>query len=357
MRKTLAEIAKIIHGEVVGNKDLVITGLSGIKEASEGDLTFVSNPKYFPLVKTTKASAILFSREMNILGKIGVRVDQPSLAFAELVSFFSKEDKFSFSGIHKTAVVSSSSIIGKNVSIGPYVVIEDGAQIGDDSIIYSGSYVGYKSSLGKGCVIYPHVVIREKISIGDRVTIHSGSVIGSDGFGYAQSEGIHKKIPQIGNVIIEDDVEIGANVTIDRARFNKTVIGRGSKIDNLVQIAHNCIIGENCVIISQVGISGSTVIEKNSILAGQAGIAGHLTIGEGSVVAAQSGVTHSLPAFSKVSGYPAKPHEHAKKVNAYVQRLPIYIKELKDLKKKIEDLELKGSKVSKTKRPLKKRSK
>ncbi len=344
MHKTLSEIAKLIDGDVVGNKDIVITGICGIKEAEEGDLTFVANPKYISLMEHTKASAVITSRDIKSAPKPIIRTENPSLAFARMISFLEPAEKKLTKGIHKTAIVGENVLLGKDVAIGPYVIIEDGVKIGDRTIIYAGCYIGHNTKIGGDCLIYPNISIREKIAIGNRVIIHSGSVIGSDGFGFATVKGLHHKIPQIGTVVIEDDVEIGANVTIDRARFDKTVIGKGTKIDNLVQIAHNVIVGENSIIVAQAGISGSTVIGNNVILAGQAGLVGHITIGDGAVVAAQAGVTKSVPPNIKVSGYPAKPHETAKKVNACVQRLPELVETIRDLKKKVEELEnkLKG---------------
>lgn len=347
MKKNLAEIAQFIDGEIVGNAGLVITGLSGIKEAQKGDLTFVANSKYFSLAEKTKASAIITPYDLKVKDKTIIRCKNPSLAFSKAASLFVEDKIDQPQGIHSTAIIAEGVSLGKNISIGPYVVIEKGARIGDNCVIYSGCFIGHKTSLGNDCVIYPNVCIRERNKIGNRVIIHSSTVVGSDGFGFVNVQGVHEKIPQIGIVEIEDDVEIGSCVTIDRARFDKTFIGKGTKIDNLVQIAHNVRIGENCLIIAQVGISGSNTIEKNVILAGQAGLAGHLTIGEGAIVAAQAGVTNSVDPHTTVSGYPAKPHNHARKVNACLQRLPEYVKSIKDLKKRIEELELALNKQNK----------
>jgi UDP-3-O-[3-hydroxymyristoyl] glucosamine N-acyltransferase len=228
--------------------------------------------------------------------------------------------------------------LGKNIAIGPFAIIEDNVILGDDTIVYGNSYIGHDTNIGTKCIIYPNVSIRERITLGNRVIIHCGTVIGSDGFGFAKIRGVQEKIPQIGTVLIEDDVEIGANVTIDRARFDKTIIGKGTKIDNLVQIAHNVIIGENCIIVAQAGISGSTIVGKGVILAGQAGLVGHITVGDGAVAAAQAGVTKSIPAHTMVSGYPARPHDVAKRVNACVQNLPQLYKRIKELEQKIEKL-------------------
>lgn len=341
MRKTLAEIAKLVDGEVVGDGKLVITGLRGIKEASKGDLTFVENPKYVPLLAKTKASAILTSRTLEVKDKTVIRTDNPSLAFAKVASLLSTDNTPHIKGIHKTAVIDKSAKLGKNVIVGPYAVIEDNVKIGENTVIHSGCFIGHHTVIGKDGLIYPRVTVRERIEIGDRVIIHSGSVIGSDGFGYVNVNGVHEKIPQIGTVTVEDDVEIGANVTVDRARFDRTFIGRGTKIDNLVQIAHNVTIGENCIIIAQVGISGSVTIEKNAILAGQAGVVGHLTIGEGAIISAQAGVTKSVPPNTQVWGYPARPYADAVKVNACLQRLPTYVDTIHELKKRLDALESK----------------
>lgn len=342
MKNKLAEIARLINGELAGAGDIMITGVSGIKEAQAGDITFLANSKYLPLVEKCKASAIIIPRDLPFPKQMAaVRVDNPSLAFSKVVSSLMSSTHQHVPGIHKTAVIAQDAVLGKNVSIGPYTVIESKAQIGEGTIIYSGCYVGHETIIGKNGLIYPNVVIRERVVIGQQVVIHSGTVIGSDGFGFVSVEGVHEKIPQVGTVVIEDNVEIGANVAIDRARFDKTVIGKGTKIDNLVQIAHNVIIGENCIIVSQVGISGSCILENNVVLAGQVGLAGHLTIGANSVVASQSGVPSSIPPNSVYWGFPAKPIMEAKRVNAAVQRLPHYVKVLNELKKRVEELEAK----------------
>jgi len=341
MHKTLKEIAELIDGEVVGDGNIVITGVCGIKEACEGDITFVANPKYSPLIEKTRASAIITSRDIKNAPKPIVRTENPSLAFAKMVSLIRPSEIRYPHGIHPTVILGKDVVLGKDVAIGPYAVIEDNVSIGDKTIIYAGCYVGHHVKIGDNTLVYPDVSIRERVTIGHRVIIHSGTVIGSDGFGFATIKGIHHKIPQIGTVIIEDDVEIGSNVTIDRARFDKTLIGRGTKIDNLVQIAHNVIIGENSIIVAQVGISGSTIIGRGVTLAGQAGLVGHITIGDGAVVAAQAGVTKSILPNIKVSGYPAKPHDVAKRTNACIQNLPRLYNTVAQLKKKIEELESK----------------
>jgi UDP-3-O-[3-hydroxymyristoyl] glucosamine N-acyltransferase len=341
MRKTLKEIARLIEGEVIGDDSIVITGVSGIKEACEGDITFLANPKYFPLIDKTHASAIITSREVDKTDKPIIRTDNPSLAFTKIISSFTPCEINHPKGIHTTAILGKNVSLGKNVAIGAYAVIEDNVSIGDNTVIYPGCFIGNNTKIGSDGLVYPNVSIRERVSIGNRAIIHSGTVIGSDGFGFITIKDRHHKIPQSGTVEIGDDVEIGANVSIDRARFDKTVIGSGTKIDNLVQIAHNVVIGENSIIVAQAGISGSTIIGKNVTLAGQAGLVGHITVGDRAVVAAQAGVTKSVPPGVVVSGYPAKEHGLAKRINACVQNLPRLYKEMTELKNKIEELEAK----------------
>lgn len=341
MQKTLKEIARLIGGEVVGDESIVITGVAGIKEAREGDITFLANPKYSPLLDKTRASAVVTSPEVEKTTRPIIRTENPSLAFTKIISSFAPCEVNHPKGIHPTAIMGKDVSLGEGVAIGPYAVIEDNVSIGDKAIIYAGCFIGHHAKIGSNTLIYPNVSIRERVTIGSRVIIHSGTVVGSDGFGFVSIKGKHHKIPQVGTVEIGDDVEIGANVTIDRARFDKTVIGRGTKIDNLVQIAHNVVIGEDSIIVAQAGISGSTTIGKGVTLAGQAGLVGHITIGDGAIVAAQAGVTKSVPADTTVSGYPAKEHETAKRINACIQNLPRLYKEITGLKKKIEDLEAK----------------
>jgi UDP-3-O-[3-hydroxymyristoyl] glucosamine N-acyltransferase len=338
MAKTLKEIAALIGGEIVGDESIIITGVAGIQDAAEGDITFLANPKYLPYLRITRASAVIASRDTETKAKPIIRVDNPSLAFTKTVAFILPAKEEHFKGIHQNTAIAKNAKLGKNVSIGAFVVIEDGCSVGDNTVIYPNCYLGRKCSVGADSVIYSNVSIRENCSVGNRAVIHSGAVIGSDGFGFVTVDGTHHKIPQVGTVMVEDDVEIGANVTIDRARFDKTIIGAGTKIDNLVQIAHNVRIGKNCLIVSQTGISGSAIIGDNVILAGQVGVVGHITVGENSVVMARTGINKSLPAGSMVWGTPAKPVDEAKKISACVQMLPKLFETVKEIKNKIEGL-------------------
>ncbi|MEI6632770.1 MAG: UDP-3-O-(3-hydroxymyristoyl)glucosamine N-acyltransferase [Chlamydiota bacterium] len=344
MKIMLKEIASLIGGEVEGDPGAVITGVSGIKEAGEGDLTFLANPKYAPLLETTRAAAAVVEKGLKTPSACPlIRVDNPSLAFSKLIELYGPKKLEFPKGVDKRAQVGAKAKLGKGVSVGPFSVVEDGAVIGDRTVIRSGVYIGHGTALGADCHIYPNVTIRERCVIGNRVNIHSGSVIGSDGFGYVAVKGVHKKIPQIGTVVIEDDVEIGSNVTIDRARFDKTIIRKGTKIDNLVQIAHNCDIGENSIIVAQVGISGSTSIGKNVILAGQVGVVGHVTIGDNTIIGAKGGVSKNVPPNAYYIGIPAMEGKEFKKVHAALLRLPGLITKVRELEAKIEAREKVGT--------------
>ena len=346
MRTTIADIARLVEGELIGSTGIELSGCAGLKEAKEGDLSFLANLKYESLAKESKASVIIVPRQISLPGKAVIKVDHPSLAFSKAINYFFKDLASSLNGIHPTAIIAKDAILGKDVAVGPYVVIESKATIAEGTKIHAYCYVGQSTQIGKNCLIYPHVILRERLILGNHIIIHSGTVVGSDGFGYVTVDGKHIKIPQTGTVVIEDDVEIGANVTIDRARFDKTIIGEGTKIDNLVHIAHNVTIGKHCLIIAQVGISGSTHIGNHVILAGQAGIVGHLSIGDGAIVAAQSGVSKSIKAGEQVFGSPAQPLKSAFRNNAHIQRLDHYVQMIQDLKKRIEELEQKDAKDS-----------
>ncbi|MBI3615647.1 MAG: UDP-3-O-(3-hydroxymyristoyl)glucosamine N-acyltransferase [Candidatus Omnitrophica bacterium] len=340
--RPLKAIAKLIGGKLIGKGDILITGICGIKEAKPGDLTFIANSKYLSLLESTKASAVITSTDVRIAPKPVIQTENPSLAFAKLAAMLlGPEGERHPQGVSPKAVMGKGVRLGKGVAVQPFVVIEDDVVIGDRTVIYAHSYVGRRSRIGNDCLIYPNVSIREKVEIGHRVVIHSGSVIGSDGFGFATVKGIHHKIPQVGTVVIEDDVEIGANVTIDRARFEKTVIGKGTKIDNLVQIAHNVVTGSNCILVAQSGISGSTTLGNNVVLAGQSGVVGHISIGDNVMVGAQAGVSKSVPANTPVWGSPAKPLRKAKRLNAALQRLPELTRTVESMRKRLEQREAK----------------
>ena len=343
MSKTLAEIADFVGGEVVGDGSTEIVGVAAIQEAHGGQLSFISNTKYVKHVADTSASAVVLSREhaaeSRPAGTALVLVDEPYEAFAKIMALFAPEGESLDEGIHPSAVISESAALGDGVAIGANVVVMDHATIGDRTVIHAGTFVGRSVVIGRETIVFPNVTIRHGCVLGDRNIVHSGTVIGSDGFGFALSESSHTKVPQIGNVVVEDDVEIGANVCIDRATLGTTLVCRGSKIDNLVQIAHNVVIGEGSVVVAQVGISGSTKVGRGVVLAGQAGLVGHIEIGDGAMVGAQAGVTRSIPAGERVSGYPARKHSTARRLYAMVEHLPKLVAGVRGLESRVKKLE------------------
>lgn len=341
MKLTVREIAEFIGGEVIGNPELNIVSVSKIHEAKAGDLTFLYMPAYAKYLETTQASAILishdFERSRNDLSYIIHR--NPNVAFQKIVrQFFSPEIRLK--GIDVTAYISPEAKVGKNSSIGKNVVISDGCVIGDNVKIFHNSVLLENVKVGNDTIIYPNITIRENCQVGERVIIHSGSVIGSDGFGYTPlADGSYEKVPQIGNVIIEDDVEIGSNVSIDRAALGSTIIKKGTKIDNLVQIAHNVVVGEHNAISAQTGIAGSTTIGNNCIFAGQVGVVGHIEITDRVIVGAQSGISKSLTKAGKYFGTPAKEMSVSLREEAHKRNLENYADRIKQLEKKIIELE------------------
>jgi len=341
MSKKLKEIAALIGGELVGPGDVVIKGINGINEAREGDISFIVSLKYEGSVESTGASAVLVPRDFKGTSKKPIiRTDNPSAVFSKLIEILFPDRIPHPKGIHKLAAVSDKAVIGKNCGIGAHAVIEDGADIGDNTLIYPLAYIGKNTKIGRDCIIYPNVTVREEISIGNRVIIHSGSVIGSDGFGYdTQKDGTHVKIPQVGTIVIEDDVELGACVTVDRARFSKTIIGKGSKIDNLCQIAHNVKLGPNAMIAAQCGISGSCEIGRNALFGGQVGVADHLKLGDFVIAGAKSGISKSFPSHTTLFWYPAKPVEKVRDIIASVGLLPKLFKRINELESRIKKIE------------------
>jgi UDP-3-O-[3-hydroxymyristoyl] glucosamine N-acyltransferase len=335
MSFTLQELASLSGGELVGDPALMIKGAASLGEATPGEISFFANRKYVGLLRKTRASAIFVPPDFGEpIDAAQIRVSNPTKAFEQVVLKFAPKLIRFAPGIHPSAVVDPSAQLGERVSIQPLAVIEAGAKIGNDTIIGAGSYVGHESVIGSACHIYPHVIIRERSRIGSRVIIHSGAVIGADGFGFEMVDGRQHKIQQLGIVQIDDDVEIGANTTIDRARFGRTWIQEGVKIDNLVQIAHNVVIGKNSVIVAQTGISGSTRVGERVMMGGQVGIVGHLEIADGSMIAAQSGITKNLPG-GVWFGSPAVPFPEAKQQIAWVHRLGKLFARVKEIEKKL----------------------
>ncbi len=334
---TVLQIAEQLRGEVIGDGSLVLAGFAPADSARPGDLTFAENENYFARAEQSAASAILAPAPFTSAGKTLIRVPNPRVAFARVLPLFFPPEKLA-PGIHPTAVVSASAQVDPTAHIGPHCVIGERTRIGARTALRGGNHVGADCRIGDDVCLYPNVVVYHRVQIGHRVSIHAGAVIGSDGFGYVLDEGRHRKVPQVGNVIIEDDVEIGASVTVDRATLGSTVIGQGTKIDNLVQIAHNVRIGAHCVIVAQAGIAGSTQLGSYCVLAGQAGVAGFLKIGNQVTVAAQAGVMRDVPDGQKVLGSPAVPDKEAKRQMIGIMQLPELIKRVRQLEKQVAEL-------------------
>ena len=339
MECSLDTLAEQVHGRLIGDGSTRISGLSGADAAREGELTFAEDDKHFAQALASRASAILVPDQVKELGgRSGIAVKNPKLVFAQLLTLFYPEPSGP-AGVHPTAVLGAGVHLGPSVSIGPYVVLGDGVRIGQGTRIESGVHIGQGSTIGDDCFIGPNVAIYYGTHIGHRVRVHAGSVLGGDGFGYVFHEGHYVKIPQVGNVIIEDDVELGSNVCVDRATIGSTIIRRGTKIDNLVQIAHNDHVGQHVVMAGQVGLAGSVTVGDYVVMGGQAGAVDHVTIGSRVQVGAASPVIKSVPAGETVWGFPARPVKEAKEQIALVSRLPVLVQRLKQLLLRVDVLE------------------
>jgi UDP-3-O-[3-hydroxymyristoyl] glucosamine N-acyltransferase len=335
----LKEIAQFLNGELSGDPELIISGVAKIEEAKTGELTFLANPKYSKYLVTTKASAILVGLDHPPIAIPHIKLADPYIGFLNILNKIYPPQQSIFRGIHPSAIIPADIKLGEKVTIAPLVYIGEMVEIGSNTILYPGCVILRGVKIGNDTILYPNVTVREGCQIGDRVIIHNGTVIGSDGFGFAPSGDTYVKIPQLGIVQIGDDVEIGANCTIDRATMGATMIRRGCKIDNLVQIAHNVIVEENTAIAAQSGISGSTKIGKNVTIAGQVGVVGHINIGDGAILAAKSGVSKDVPAKEVWFGYPAHPLMRQKKIEACIHNLPEMVKRIHALEKIIVNLE------------------
>jgi UDP-3-O-[3-hydroxymyristoyl] glucosamine N-acyltransferase len=335
----LREIADRLGCRLDGDGEIEIRRITGIEDAAEGDLTFFTNPKYAPELRRTKASAVILSEQADSAPCAMLRAAHPYLVFAKAVELFADQRRPA-AGVHRLADVAGSASIAPDASVGAFSVVGDDARIGARTIVHPHTVIGRGAEIGADCTIHSRVSIRERVRIGDRVVVQDGAVIGSDGFGFARRpDGTHQKIPQVGGVVIEDDVEIGANATIDRPAVGETRIGAGTKIDNLVQIAHGVTIGRNALLAAQVGIAGSTTIEDAVTLAGQVGVSGHITIGKGTIATAQSGIPNSVEAGSFISGYPAIPNRDWLKSSAVFRKLPELRKTIADLDARLAALE------------------
>lgn len=341
MTLTTAQIAERLGGEVIGDGSVILTGFTSADRARAGDLTFAEKDSYFAAAEASEASAILVSGPFTSGTKVLIRVASPRIAAAKVLSLFYPPGETT-PGIHASANIASSAQIDATANVGPGCVIEGGAKIGARSVLKGGNHIGHDCQVGDDVCLFPNVVLYPRTQIGHRVSIHAGTVIGSDGYGYVFDQGRHLKMPQVGNVIIHDDVEIGANSAIDRAALGSTVIGQGTKIDNLVHVAHNVVIGRHCLIMGQVGFAGSTRLGDYCVIASQSGIAGHLKLGQQVTVGGKSGVMRDVPDKETVLGLPAVPDKQAKRQWVAIQKLPEMILRMRDLEKQVADLTAKA---------------
>jgi UDP-3-O-[3-hydroxymyristoyl] glucosamine N-acyltransferase len=337
---TAAQIADQLQGDVIGDGSVLLTGFAAADSAKAGDLTFAEKKEYFTAGEQSAATAILVSDEFELSKKVLIRVPNARIAMAKVLPLFFPPEKPG-SGIHPTAVVDSTAQIDPTAHIGPQCVIGREVRIGARAVLLGGNHIGREVQIGNDTCLYPNVVVYAKSQIGRRVTIHAGTIIGSDGYGYVLDEGRHRKMLQVGNVVIQDDVEVGANVAIDRGTLGSTIIGEGTKIDNLIQIAHNVVIGRHCIIMGQAGIAGSTRLGDYCLIAAQAGIAGHLKLGNQAMVGATSPVMRDIPDGGKVlGGLPAVPEKEAKRQMIAVAQLPELLRRVRALEKEVEQLSL-----------------
>lgn len=339
---TLNELAELIEAKLIGDGEHIITGVDALESADSEDVSFLANPRYREAMLQSKAGVICVDHNTALMqGKNFLVTDNPSLSFQKIIKTLlaNEYDQSGFEGIHPTAVIHPEAQIGNDVQIGPYVVIDRGAIIGDDTCIGPFVSIGPGVQIGTQCLLHPHVIIRERCIIGNRVVLQPGAVIGSCGFGFTtDAKGKHTKLDQIGTVIIEDDVEIGANTTIDRARFKATRISRGTIIDNLVQIGHNVVLGEDNIIVSQTGISGSAKTGKNVIVGGQVGIVGHLEIADGVMISARGGISKSMKTPGKYAGSPVMPLTDYNRQQVHLRKISEYVKRIEELEKRLDTL-------------------
>ncbi len=342
----LRDIAALLKAELIGNADREIVRVAKIEEAGEGDLTFLANPKYARFLADTRASAVIVGQSVSLpagrtAGEVALlRVDDPYASFVHAVVAYHPPAAPVPPGISPAAVIDPSAVIGNAVRIAPCAVIGPGCRIGDRSMIGPGVVLGEGVTIGADCILYAHTVLREGCVAGDRVIVQPGAVIGGDGFGFApQPDGTYEKIPQVGIVVLEDDVEIGANTTIDRATLGETRVKKGTKLDNLIQVAHNVVIGENTVSAAQAGISGSTKIGKNVMIGGQVGFTGHLEIADGTKIGAQSGVHRSVTKPNTIIfGFPAVPQREAFRIQGAITQLPELLETIRRLQHEVDEL-------------------
>ena len=340
MKKTLGEIARFLDGRLAGDEGIAITGATNIEAAGNTEITFAA-PPHIEEAKSSRAAAVLLPEDVQDFPLPAIYVKEPRVAFAKLLELFAPPLHIP-AGVSPLAFVAKSAEVAEGASVMPFAVVDEYAKIGADAILYPHVYVGQYAQIGEKSVLYASVTVRERCRVGRRCVLHANSVVGSDGFGFTTANGVHTKVPQVGNVVIEDDVEIGSHVGIDRATTGSTVIGRGTKIDNLVHVGHNCKIGPGNLIVAQTGISGSTTTGPNVTFGGQVGTAGHIHIGGNSVYAARSGIISDMPEGVFCAGFPVQSHQEWLRMQAAMKRLPELVKKVKQLERALEERDAKG---------------
>lgn len=340
---TLGDLGARLGARIVGDAGIVLRGIRPLDEAGPEDLSFLHNPKYRKQVASSRAGAVIVDDPEIAPGKNLLVVEHPYLAHARALELFYPEE-LPPPGVHPSAAVAPDAVLGEGVSVGPCAVVGEGCSIGNGTVMGPGAVLGKNVRVGSDCRIHPRVVIEDGCTVGDRCILHAGVVLGADGYGFATVDGVHHKVPQIGTVVVEDDVEIGANACIDRGALGETRIGRGTKIDNLVQIGHNVQVGEGCLLVAQVGISGSTRLGHHVVMGGQVGVAGHLDIGDGAMFGGKTGVISDIPAGAFMAGFPHQPYREWVRSMAQVRKLWQLRRRVIELEKRLERLEPEGEK-------------
>jgi UDP-3-O-[3-hydroxymyristoyl] glucosamine N-acyltransferase len=336
--RSLGELARLVGGDLEGDPSLEIRGFASLESAGAGDLSFVTADRHLAAARRSAAGALIAPPGLDLAGRPAIRVAQPYAAVAIAVRVFFPEP-VTAPGVHPTAHIGEGARVSSSATVGAYAVIGEGSVVEDRAVLHPHVFVGRDCHVGAESVLHPHVVLRERVTLGRRVVVHPGSVLGADGFGYVFDGQAHRKIPQVGRVVVEDDVEIGANVAVDRATLGETVIGRGTKIDNLVQIGHNTVVGAGAIIVAQAGIAGSCRIGRGAVLAGQAGIADHVTVGDGALIGSQAGVHRDVPAGAGMIGTPAMQGDAGLRSLAAIGRLPEIMKDVRTLSRRLAALE------------------
>jgi UDP-3-O-[3-hydroxymyristoyl] glucosamine N-acyltransferase len=338
MGRTLAAIAELVGGRLVGRADVVVEGAASPQAAGPRDITFLMTPGDLPKLLASAAGCAVVPEGLDVPGRDVVQHRRPYVALAKLLEALYPPEHVA-PGVHPAAYVDDTATVGERVRIGPHAIVQSGAVLGDGVRIGAGAYVGRNVKVGAGTTIFPHAVLYERVVVGKDCILHAGAVVGADGFGFTRHEGRHMKIPQVGGVVIGDDVEIGANTCIDAGTMEPTRIGSGTKIDNLVQIGHNCVVGERVILCGSVGVAGSARIEDDVTIAGKVAINGHVVIGAGAVVSGRAGVVSDVPPKAVVAGFPQMPMEEWRKASAAVRRLPDLLHEVREMRRRIEELE------------------